>query len=160
MKLFVALANGAILTYEGTEEEVGRLGVKLVRDLGPDIIDVEEAEKLGGPAIRLKAPRGWTEHSVRKLLGLLYGEQEKLLKFLVEHGGTATYAEVGQHMGYDGQHLSGILSPLTRNAKTATQDDSAQIIDWRPSEHPGQRIYFVNPEALPLLKEELSKSNG
>jgi hypothetical protein len=159
MKLFVGLANGALLTYEGTEEEVGRLGVKLVRDLGPDIINVEEAEKLGGPTIRLKAPRRWTENSVRKLLGLIYGEQEKLLKFLVAHGGTATYAEIEVHMGYKGQHLSGILSPLARNAKTATKDDSTKIIDWRPSEHPGQRIYFVDPEALPLLKEELDKSS-
>jgi hypothetical protein len=117
------------------------------------------AESRVGPTVP-GLPRRWTEHSVRKLLGLLYGDQEKLLKFLVEHGGTATYAEGGQHMRYDGQRLSGILSPLTRNAKTATQDDSAQIIHWRPSEHPGQRIYFVNPEALPLLKEELSKSSG
>jgi hypothetical protein len=160
MKLFVGLANGATLAVEGTYEEITRYGDKLVREFGPDIINLEEAQKLGGPTVHVKAPSilRWTEHSVKKLLGLLYGEQEKLLKFIVEHGGTATYAEIGKHMGYNGQHLSGILSPITRNAQSATNDDSARVIDWRPSEHPGQRIYFVDSEALPLLKKALNKS--
>src|ERR1700730_4931556 len=160
MNLFVWLANGSKLEVHGTFEEITSYGDKLIRDYGIEIINREEGEKLGGPTIHVQAPAlpRWTEEKVRNLLGRLYGEQEKLLKFLVEHGGTATYAEVGQHMGYDGQRLSGVLSPLARNTKSATMDDSAWIIDWRPSEHPGQRIYFVDPEVLPLLKEQLNKS--
>src|SRR6266849_9787662 len=119
MKLLVGLANGTILTYEGTYDEVTKIGEKLVGEFGPEIINLEEAEKLGGQQIQMNAngSRRWNNHSVRKLLGLLYGEQMKLVKFLVEHGGTATYAEITKHMGYGGQHLSGILSPITRNAQ-------------------------------------------
>lgn len=160
MKLSVGLANGRILVYEGTYEELVQVGEKLVREIGSEIIDVKEAEKLGGQQIHMSAngnSRRWTNHNVKKLLGLLYGEQLKLVKFLAERG-SATYQELKNHMGYGGQHLSGILSPVTRNVQTATGDRSARVVDWRPDGSGARRIYFVDPEALPLLKEELSKS--
>src|SRR5712672_3418362 len=101
MKLFVWFTNGSKLEVDGTYEEVTSYGDKLIRERGTDIINAEEGESLGGPTTHVKAPAiRWTETSVSKLLAALYGDQEKLLKFLVEHGGTATYAEVGKHMGY------------------------------------------------------------
>lgn len=80
------------------------------------------------------------------------------MKFLVQRGGTAGYAEITKYMGYNGQHLSGMLSPITRNAQSATGDRLARVIDWRPDESGTKRIYFVDTVALPLLKEELDKS--
>ena len=157
MKLLVGFTDGTILTVDGSYDEITSYGDKLIREHGTQVINLEEAKKLGGQMIHVKAPPVWTEQSVKNLLGLIYGDQEKLLKYLVGNGGTATYEEVGKHMGYNGQRLSGILSPLARNAKSAMNNDSAKIIDWRPSQHPGERIYFVNAEALPLLKDQMNK---
>jgi hypothetical protein len=157
MKLNVGLANGTVLVVEGTYDEITSYGDKLVTQFGPDIIKVEDARKLGGQTISLKAPAlsPWNEKSVKNLVDLIYGDQLKLLKFFVGRGGTVTYSEIEEHMGYKGQRLSGILSPLTRNAKSATRDDRAKLIDWRPGNKLGARIYSLDPDALPLLKEQL-----
>jgi hypothetical protein len=169
MKLSVGFANGLILTYEGEPDELMEIGEKMVAEHGNDIINLEDAKKLGGQEIHVTAngqkfqsnpnSRRWSEHSVKKLLALLYGEQSKLLKFLVDRGGSANYAEIGKFMGYDAQHLSGILSPITRNAQAATGDKLARVIDWRPTESGvrGKRVYYVVPEALPLLKDAMKR---
>lgn len=162
MKLFVACANGATIVVEGSYDEITSYGDKLVREFGPDIVNLEDAQRVGGPTVHVKVPKipRWTENSVKKLKDVLYGEQEKLLRFLVEqHDGTATYEKIQNHMGYAEQHLSGILSPITRNAQSATGDSSARLIDWRPNGYDRKkRVYFVDPEALPLLKEAFGKS--
>src|ERR1700740_470762 len=136
MKLSVGFANGATLVVEGSYEEITSYGDKLVREFGQDIVNLDEARRLGGPTVHVNAPKipRWTERSVRKLKDVLYGEQEKLLRFLVEqHDGAATYEEIENYMGYAGQHLSGILSPITRNSQSATDDSSARLIGWRPN---------------------------
>jgi hypothetical protein len=157
MKLSVGLANGAILVYEGTYEELVKIGEKLVLEHGPMIVNVKDAEKLNGRKFHLSS-KGWTEQNVKALLAHLYGDQAKLLKFLVERGGNATYPEIKKEMGYGGQSLSGILSPITRNAQKATGDPFARLIDWRPDQSGTKRIYFVHPEALPHLKDAMKKA--
>jgi hypothetical protein len=62
------------------------------------------------------------------------------------------YADLGKHMGFEAQHLSGVLSPITRNAQTATGDRLARLVDWRISDK-RVREYYIDPEALPLFQQ-------
>jgi hypothetical protein len=155
MKLSIPLADGTILVYEGTEEELSKIGLQFVAKSGSDITSMDEARRLGGITVRVNgASRRWSEHSLLRLWGLLYGEQAKLVRFLCDRG-TASYQQVAKHMGYDAQRLSGILSPITRNTQTATGDRLARLIDWRLDDE-GERQYFIDPDALPILKKTLS----
>jgi hypothetical protein len=159
MKLSIPLADGTTLVYEGTREELEQIGEAFVAKFGSEVGSSSDAKRLGGVTVRVPSDGHlWSEHSVEKLWALLYGEQSKLVKFLIERGGTATYAELKKYMGYDAQKLSGILSPITRNSQTATGDRLARLIDWRIDDA-GTRRYFVEARALPLLRKIASKSN-
>ena len=173
MKLTVELIDGTKWLYEGTYEELVQLSEKLVCRYG-DYIKSQHDPSFAGPtrpgptlaeltgeapttvitapATATAARPRWTEATVRRLVSRLYGEQLKLVKFLAScDGGKTSYAAICKHMGYQGQHLSGILSPITRNAQTATRDKSARLIDWRVTETGGSE-YYLDPEALPFLK--------
>ncbi len=148
MKLSIPLADGRILVYEGTHEELVQIGEDFVARFGAEITTTQQAQSLGGVTVHAK----WSGHKIKKLLSLLYGDQAKLVKFLVEQGGTSPYTQVAKHMGYDAQRLSGILSPITRNAQAATGDREARLIDWRIDDS-GTRQYFIHPDALPFLTD-------
>lgn len=92
---------------------------------------------------------------MRKLSNTLYGDQRKLVRHLVLHGGTAKYKELGQHMGYEAQKLSGVLSAITRNTQSTTGNPRAQLVYWRIPEDQ-KREYHIAATALPLLKEAIA----
>jgi hypothetical protein len=151
MKLMIPLVDGANLTFEGTYDELVQVAEDFVKKHAATIaVSGTASAAQQGTQPRVNGSRRWTEQSARRLLGLLYGEQEKVVRFLVEHGGAATYGELKQHLGYDGQRLSGILSPITRNAQTATGDRLARLVDWRVRKD-GEREYYIDAEALPFL---------
>lgn len=171
MKLTVELVDGTKWFYEGEYDELVHLSEKLVYRFG-ELIKRKDDPSFPGPTTpgptlqQLEAPasgvptmnRRWTEQSARRLWGLLYGEQAKLVKFLVSReGGKASYAELCKHMGYEGQHLSGILSAITRNAKTATKNSGARLVDWRLIKN-GVSEYFIDPEALSFFETILNQS--
>jgi hypothetical protein len=141
------------LLFEGTHEELIPLAEKMVEKHGPLIA----FDKASEPVQRPNVIQRWTEQSARRLAGLLYGDQAKLVKFLIGRGGTASYEEIQKHMGYGAQRLSGILSPITRNAQTATKDPLARLVDWRFTDK-GVREYFIDVGALPLLRQVLKAS--
>jgi hypothetical protein len=151
MKLTIPMRDGTTLLFEGTYDELVPLAEKMVEKCG-SMIALDGAELQRDSAPGASTSRRWSEQSVRRLWGLLYGDQAKLVKFLAQHGGKATYEEVQKHMGYGAQHLSGILSPITRNAQTATGDRLARLVDWRIRDG-GTREYFLDPIALALLEQ-------
>ena len=80
MKLSIPLADGTVLVYEGTIEELSQIGEEFVSRFGSDITSLDQARKLGGVTVRVNSgSRRWSEQSLRKLWGLLYGEQAKLV---------------------------------------------------------------------------------
>jgi hypothetical protein len=151
MKLMVPLTDGRSLTFEGEADELISVAERIVKNNGSQIAAVPVSK--GSAAIQSAAgSRRWTEQSTKKLWGLLYGEQAKLVKFLVDKGGQATYEELTKHMGYGAQHLSGILSPLTRNSQTATGDRLARLVDWKIDKN-AKRQYYIEQQALPFLQQ-------
>ena len=152
MKLHIPLTDGTSLTFEGEYEELVQTAEKFVEKHG-QLIAAQSPAPMQATSANGPKPqsRRWSEQSVKRLWGMLYGEQAKVVKFLVGRGGKTSYAELSKHIGYDAQHLSGILSPITRNAQTATGDRLARLIDWRVSDK-GVREYYVDSEALPLLQ--------
>ncbi len=151
MKLTIHLLDGTVLTFEGVKDELLEVAEDFAKKHSvPTVHSTATAQVDTQP--RVNGSRRWNEQSVRRLTGLLYGEQEKVVKFLLENGGAASYVELGQYLGYDGQRLSGILSPITRNAQTATGDRLARLVDWRLRKD-GQREYYIDPEALPLFQQ-------
>jgi hypothetical protein len=160
MKLRVPLVDGTELVFEGERDELVATAEKFVEKAGSVVAMKGKGVQPPSTLIPIKnnanqngqASRRWNEQSCRKLWGNIYGEQAKLVKYLVENGGVATYGEIEKKMGYKGQHLSGILSPLTRNSQTATNDRLARLVDWRVIKT-GIREYYIDSEALPFLKE-------
>ncbi|HZE73020.1 MAG TPA: hypothetical protein VE135_26210 [Pyrinomonadaceae bacterium] len=141
VKLTVPLGDGRVMTYEGTEQEVMNIGKAYENGSAP--VDT-------GTKVEIVV---WTKQSARTFVDLLYGDQHKLLQFLVQRGGAAPYADVEAYMGYRGQRLAGVLSSLTRNAKKATAMEQARVLEWRGV--PGNYEYFVDPKALPFFLELL-----
>jgi hypothetical protein len=151
MKLTVRSTSGKELQFEGNVIELTELARNLENPSGlSELAVVQNGASSDGAA---KQTRTWNHESIGRLWKLLWGDQKKLVKFLAsKKTGTAFYSEIGKFMGYNGQHLSGILSPITRNSQSATRDRLARLVDWRPTER-GQREYFIHPEAFPFLKE-------
>jgi len=143
MKLTVETAQGNILTFEGEPLELAEVAAKLASQDGKASQSMENQ--------RAPAKRYWNEQSARRFWAMLWGEQAKLVKFLVSKG-TATYEEVQKFMGYGQQNLSGVLSGITRNAQAATGDRLARLIDWKFTDD-GERRYFVDSDAHPFLKQ-------
>lgn len=153
MRLTVSLTNGTTLAFEGDYDELADVVEDFVRKYGTGPTAgrlVPDSKEVADPLAN--GSRRWSEQSARKLSGLLYGEQEKVVRFLLDQGGKASYAELKQHLGYGEQKLSGILSAITRNAQAATGDRLARLVDWRTRKD-GEREYYIDPEALPVLQK-------
>jgi hypothetical protein len=148
MKLLIPLVDGRTLTFEGEHDELVAVAEKFAQS-HPSQVSMETVSR--GTPETVDGSRRWTERTTKRLWGMLYGEQAKVVRFLVDRGGKVTYSELAKHMGYKGQHLSGILSPLTRNAQAATGDRLARIIDWRIDKN-SQRQYYIQADALPHLR--------
>ncbi|MFQ5776645.1 MAG: hypothetical protein ACE5IP_01410 [Terriglobia bacterium] len=108
-----------------------------------------------GGAPRTTAPSYWTEKAVQRLTALVWGDQKKMLRFLGDKGGAATYREVLKHLGFSkGQQLSGALSGLTRNSRKATGFNEAAVILWRRrSDTDWEGEYYIHSDFARLLRE-------
>ena len=153
MRLLVPLTDGRTLTFEGEADELIATAEKLANTNGTQIAN-KPVGRTDTTAQASTGGRRWTEQSTKRLWGILYGEQAKVVKFLVDKGGQATYEELTKYLGYGAQHLSGILSPLTRNSQTATGDRLARLVDWKIDKS-AKRQYYVDGDALPHLQQLL-----
>ena len=144
MKLTVESPDGTRLTFEGEALELAAVAGKLASQRP----DLSKAPLTSQPFDQ--PPGTWTDSNVRELLTLFWGDQAKLVRFLVEHSGQAPYTEIGVYMGYERQKLGAILSAVIRNARKATKDPEAQFLRWRPTADRGQIIY-IDPAAHEAL---------
>ncbi|SRR6266436_9440990 len=149
MKLTVEQPDGTKLTFEGDALELAAIAEKFAgRQSG-------ESPTLFTPRPLDRPPGKWTNSSLEELWRLLWGDQAKLVRFLVERSGEAPYTEIGIYMGYDRQKLGAILSAIIRNARKVTKDPEAQFLRWRLSDSSRQIIY-IDPAALDPLERAMS----
>lgn len=145
MKLVVDNPDGSRLTFEGEALELAAVASKLASQR----FDPSQGRFTPRP---LDPPPGTLTNShLAELWRLLWGDQARLVRFLVERSGEAPYTEIGIHMGYDRQKLGAILSAIIRNARKAAKNPEAQFLRWRLSDNRGQIIY-IDPAALDSLK--------
>jgi|SRR5208283_632574 len=145
MKLIIENPDGSRLTFEGEGLELAAVASRLANQR----LDLSQARFTPLP---LDPPPGkWTHSNLGELWRLLWGDQARLVSFLVERRGEAPYTEIGVHMGYDRQKLGAILSAIIRNARKAAKDPEARFLRWRLSDNRGQIIY-IDPAALDPLE--------
>src|SRR5690349_21368531 len=81
MKLHIPLVNGTTLVFEGEYEELVKVGEEYVSKysahIGSRPNGVQPTE-VGMPLPSSPISRRWTEHTIRKMRVLLYGEQAKV----------------------------------------------------------------------------------
>jgi hypothetical protein len=149
MKLIVEQSDGTKLTFEGDALELATIAEKFAGG------QFGESPTVFTPRPPNSRPGEWTNSTLSELWRLLWGDQAKLVKFLVERSGEAPYTEIGIHMGYDRQKLGAILSAIIRNARKVTKNPAAQFLRWRLSDNRGQIIY-IDPAALDPLERAMS----
>ena len=152
MKLSIPLINGQALVYEGTYEELLKIGEDFVAKSSILVASPSAVAQLAPmPAAPMINGSGrWTEQTARRLMNSLYGDQGKLVRYLVRNGGVAKYKDIGQQLGLVKQKLAGVLSSITRNAQKATGHRSVRLLEWRrPAD--GKDEYYIAADALPFL---------
>jgi hypothetical protein len=147
MKLIVEQSDGTKLTFDGDARELTIIAEKFASR------QLAESSTLFTSRPPTPLPETWTDSNLRELWALLWGEQARLVKFLVERSGEAPYTDIGVYMGYERQRLGAILSAIIRNARKAAKDPEAQFLRWRVSvsDNRGQIIY-IDPSALDTME--------
>jgi hypothetical protein len=141
MKLNVQLASGHNLNFEGTYDELVRISHEFARQ-----------PKTSAPPLPDPDNAGWSAKTAQRLRDKLFGDQQKLISYLVSVGGTATSSQIEEQLGLAKHKLAGVLSAITRNAQNATGDRAARLVAWRGSAD-NQYVYYIVPEALPYMTE-------
>jgi hypothetical protein len=151
MKL--TLPDGTVL--DGTEEEVTRAyrAIKSGPDSLPFTSNGANGHKGNGSAVDGHGISVWTMKRARSLWDGLYGNQEKLVRYLLENGGTANQTDIMKHLGQKkGNQLGAVRSCLTRNARRETGYDEADVIKWFQGKD-GKWCYKLVPEVHELFKQ-------
>jgi hypothetical protein len=145
------LPDGTVL--DGTIEEV----TEAIRSLGGAHVTNGHSET-GYSATRSETTV-WTPKRAAALWNWLYGDQQKLVKFLLDRGGSASQVEIMKHLGLKkGNELAGVRSCITRNARRETGYSHADVVKWAVDGQ-GNWGYKLVPEVHDLLRQ-VAKSQG
>jgi hypothetical protein len=140
------LLNGAVL--EGTPKEIAnamhRLNGHATSQSDASHPIQAAAQNLGGFF--------WKEEQVRALWNCLDGDQNKLLRFLLDRK-RASIGQLKTHLGKDkGNGVAGILANISRNARRETDFKKATVIRKVRGED-GKKYYHIAPDVLPMLEQ-------
>ncbi len=141
------LSNGTVL--DGSVEEISA-ALKALQSTSPN-----GTQAHSGIAHTASPPSSsvWTEARVRALWSWLYGNQKKLVQFLLDNGGKGTIEEIMKALSLKkGNEVAGLLSCITRNARRETEYRHAEVITWRTNPS-GHWHYVIAPEVLAILKK-------
>ena len=144
------LPDGTVL--EGTHEEV----TAAVRSLqGNNTTNVPGNNSGGGNHVANGSASSavWTEKRVEALWNCLYGDQKKLIQYLLSKR-TASVPDILKHLEMKrGIELAGIRSSLTRNARRVTGHKEAKVIEWTPGATDHKWYYKIDREVEGLLQQ-------
>lgn len=140
------LSNGTVL--EGEPHEVA----KAIRELG----GAASSGPASAGAVREQHAAdtqvAWTETTVRNFWHWLYGDQKKLMEFLLKKKTSVSIDDIKDHLALKtGNQLAGILSCITRNARRETGYYKAMAYGYELKD--GVWYYFVRPEVVDILKK-------
>ena len=102
----------------------------------------------------------WTQKRAQAFWSCLYGDQQKLIRFLLDKDGSALQEDVMKHLGLKkGNSLAGVRSCITRNARRETDNKKAKVIKWMLGEN-RKWYYQLVPEVHDLLKQIADEQKG
>lgn len=143
------LPDGTVL--EGNHEEL----TGALRSLqGGNVTSSPAANGGGGTNVAngFNGTSVWTMERVHALWACIYGDQKKLIQYLLSKG-TASVPEILGHLGLKkGAELAGVRSSLTRNARRETGYKKAKVIQWTLGANDHKWYYEINPEVKALLQ--------
>ncbi len=139
---------------EGSPDEISRaakeLGLVVPQTKSSGSVPKASNGTTNGTTVAQK----WSERAIDRFVDYIWGNQIDLVKFILREEERATKKSIMKHFKFTkGQQLAGVLSGMTRNAIGATNDDEAKFIlsDWNDAED--DYVYFIDPEALDLIKK-------
>ena len=147
------LLDGTVLA--GNVEELSA-AVRAIQGRPAASAGAGERDVNGTNSGKLEGTQGttvWTLKRARKLWSWLYGDQRKLVQFLLDKGGSATTQDIMKYLGMKkGNELAGVRSCITRNARRETAYREADVIGWALGDD-GKWRYKLVPEVHELLKQ-------
>jgi hypothetical protein len=151
------LPDGIVL--DGTLEEVTHAvrAIQAKATATPLAAAIANIHKAIGNSDEQHSAAIWTMKRADALWNCLYGHQKKLVKFLLDKGGTASVPDITKHLGLKGTHLAGVRSCITRNARRETSYKEAVVIKWTSGED-GKWYYQLVPEVHDFLKQIANKA--
>jgi hypothetical protein len=143
------LPNGTVL--DGSPEEVREALQFLLGNITTHVS--ANAGVAGNHVANGSSATVWTLQRAEALWNCLYGDQKKLIQYLLLKG-TASVPEIIKHLGMKkGAALAGVRSSLTRNARRVTEYKKANVINWTPGASDHKWYYKIVPEVEVLLRQ-------
>lgn len=140
------LSNDTVL-----EGEPGEIAAAL-REIGGDSTNAAVGGERHPEVASANAQVVWTETSVRNFWHWLYGDQKKLMEYLLKKNTSVSIEEIKGKLGLKtGNQVAGVLSSITRNARRETGYKKAMAYGYELKE--GVWHYFVRPELVEILKK-------
>ena len=148
------------LLFEGSPGEIAELLERM-----PQLNSLAQAvsPRDSAPA---SSPSGfslWTAEKVAKIWSEMYGDQKKLVEFIVAKGGKVAVTEAQRHLGLKrGPAIAGVVSSITRNARRITKYREARLVDHGVAERNGSTAwcYRIPDPVLALLRQAISTTNA
>ncbi len=143
------------LLFDGTPGEIAELLERM-----PQLNSVAQASSVRG-SISSSTSSGlslWTPEKVSRMWSGLYGDQKKLVQFIVSKGGKVTVTEAQKHLGFArGPAIAGVLSSITRNARRVTKYKEARLVEDWTEDRNGTTVwgYRLPDPVLTLLKQTI-----
>src|SRR2546425_10261152 len=144
-----------VMVFEGTPGEVSDL-LERFPQLNPSALPPSGAG--GGPAAESISPKVavWTKERITAMWNCLYGDQQKLVEYIVRRGGRVTLAGAQKHLGFSkGPEIAGVMSSITRNARRITKYREARVVEDWINQKAHSWGYCLPKHILPVLLEVL-----
>jgi hypothetical protein len=148
--------------FEGSPDELAELLERM-----PQLVPATVGQAAAATATAEKVPATvavsvnpvftvWTKEKVEEMWRNIYGDQRKLVSYLISKNGKATISDVNKHLGFErGPQIAGVLSSITRNARRITKYRLARFVDdWFGDKDWG---YKLPDNVLGFLREILER---
>jgi len=148
-----------VLIFEGTPGEVADL-LERMPQLNSTIHHSSGAAS-GADAVPQNPKMAvWTKERVIEMWNCLYGDQQKLVEFIVRKAGKVTMADAQKYLGFSkGPAIAGVMSSITRNARRITKYKEARFVEDWIDQKKGVWGYYLPRYILAVLVEILAKKN-
>ncbi len=143
-----------LLVFDGTAGEIADLMERMPHlNSVADPLPLQSAPSaMAGTSPTFSA---WTREKMERMYNQLYGDQRKLVDFiLTSPDAKVTVREAQKYLGFGpGPRIAGVLSSITRNARRITKYREARLVDEWFDEAKKAWGYCLREPTLSLLRQ-------